>query len=45
MLNDSTATGQGAIDMGDVVVIAALQALKNLGFIRQRINNSLFYRR
>ena len=35
MLNDSTATGQGAIDMkgGDVVVIAALQALKNLGLL------------
>jgi hypothetical protein len=28
----------------DVVVIAALQAQKNLGLIR-RINNSLFYRR
>lgn len=35
MLNDSTATGQGAIDMkgGDVVVIAALQALKKLGLL------------
>ena len=35
MLNDSTATGQGANDMkgGDVVVIAALQALKKLGLL------------
>jgi glutamate carboxypeptidase len=35
MLNDSTATGQGVTDMkgGDVVVIAALQALKKLGLL------------
>lgn len=35
MLNDSTATGQGANDMkgGDVVAIAALQALKSLGLL------------
>ena len=35
MLNDSTATGQGANDMkgGDVIAIAALQALKNLGLL------------
>lgn len=35
ILNDSTATGQGANDMkgGDVVVIAALQALSNLGLL------------
>lgn len=34
-LNDSTATGQGASDMkgGDVVVIAALQALQSLGLL------------
>ncbi len=35
ILNDSTATGQGANDMkgGDVVVIAALQALNSLGLM------------
>ena len=35
MLNDSTATGQGANDMkgGNVIVIAALQALKKLGLL------------
>ncbi len=34
-LNDSTATGQGANDMkgGDVIVIAALQALESLGLM------------
>jgi glutamate carboxypeptidase len=31
-------------ERGDVVVIAALQALKKFRLIRQRINNSLFYR-
>ncbi|MGC5209572.1 M20/M25/M40 family metallo-hydrolase, partial [Escherichia coli] len=32
MLNDSTATGQGANDMkgGDVIVVMALQALNNM---------------
>lgn len=36
ILNDSTATGQGANDMkgGDVVVIAALQALNSLGLMK-----------
>jgi glutamate carboxypeptidase len=35
ILNDSTATGQGANDMkgGDVVVIVALQALQSLGLL------------
>ena len=34
-LNDSTATGQGANDMkgGDVIVIAALQALQSMGLL------------
>ncbi len=34
-LNDSTATGQGANDMkgGDIVVIAALQALESMGLL------------
>ena len=36
ILNDSTATGQGANDMigGDVVVITALQALNSLGLMK-----------
>ena len=35
ILNDSTATGQGANDMkgGDVIVIAALQALQSMGLL------------
>jgi len=36
MLNDSTATGQGVNDMkgGDVIVIAALQALEHFGLLK-----------
>lgn len=36
MLNDSTATGQGVVDDkgGDIVIIAALQALHNLGLLK-----------
>jgi glutamate carboxypeptidase len=35
-LNDSTATGQGVNDMkgGDVIILAALQALNNLGLLK-----------
>ncbi len=36
LLNDSTATGQGVIDMkgGDVMIIAALQALESVGQLK-----------
>ena len=44
ILNDSTATGQGANDMkgGDVVVIAALQALNNLGLMSD-VNVTVYF--
>jgi len=37
-LNDSTATGQGANDMkgGDVLVLASLKALEELGYLKDR---------